>query len=138
MARPDPRTRRYPCPWCTEPRAWPDRCGMFCGDDLCADETGQRCALGDHRRCDGSHCPVAARWLLAVRRAGVLAAEPSGAIWAVVSIIGDRVTVVGTEDHLGRAKSLLRTGHLKRCGWPIGPVGKGAVYVVRASDAELF
>lgn len=124
------------CPWCSEPGAWPDRCAADL-DPFCADTIAERCVVGDHRRCWGWDCPVAATWHLSVRRAGVLAAEAAGTTWAVVSIIGDCVRVVGTTDHLGRAKSLLRTGTAKRAGIT-GPAAKGAVYVVRASDAAFF
>lgn len=82
---------------------------------------------------------MAARWHPAVSRAGVAAARAAGTTWAVVSIIGDRLAVVGTEDHLGRAKSLLRTGHAKRHGYVTGdPAAKGVVYVVRGADGGLF
>ncbi len=96
------------------------------------------CGLGDHRRCEPSACAAAARWHEPVRRAGVAAARSAGAVWAVVSTIENRVSVVGTEDHLGRAKSLLRIGALKRAGQPLGPEGQGLVYIVRGEDGGFF
>lgn len=133
----DPTVRRA-CAWCDEPSAWPDRCGIFRGDETCAEITEDKCVFGDHRRCDGPDCAVAARFHLEVRRTGARAAQAAGSLWAVVSIIGDRVSLVGTTDHLGRAKSTLRTPELKRHGLPTGPEGKGLVYVVRAYDGEFF
>jgi hypothetical protein len=56
-----------------------------------------------------------------------------------VSRVGDRVTLVGTEDHLGRAKSILRSGAIRRAGIKVGgSAGKGLVYVVRAADGAFF
>ncbi len=136
----DPRTRRYPCAWCAEDGMWPDLCSEALGrlDDRCAAMIEIQCGLGDHRRCLPSACASAARWHEPVRRAGVEAAHAAGAVWAVVSTLENRITVVGTEDHLGRAKSLLRNGALKRAGSPTGPEGKGLVYVVRGADGRFF
>lgn len=119
---------------------WPDRCRADIGEDwACSEIIGDQCeAWGDHRRCLPAQCAWAARWHEPVRRAGMEAARSAGVAWAVVSTIGDRLAVVGTEDHLGRAKSLLRTGALKRAGLPTDYTGKGLVIVVRGSDGGLF
>lgn len=119
---------------------WPDRCteAPVPRDERCVAMIEIQCGLGDHRRCEPSACAAAARWHEPVRRAGVEAAAAAGAVWAVVSTLDNRVTVVGTEDHLGRAKTLLRNGALKRAGSPTGPEGRGLVYVVRGSDGGFF
>lgn len=118
---------------------WPDGCTETAGaaDPGCAAVVVGRCMLGDHRRCAVDACVVAARWHEPVRAAGVLAAEAAGAVWAVVSTVHDRVDVVGTADNLGRARSVL-VAALVRAGLPVGPVGLGLVYVVRASDGGFL
>lgn len=121
---------------------WPDVCSEELGDAqgyACDFIIPGECSVGDHRRCDTARCDVAARWHPAVRRLGVEAALAAGAIWAVVSIAEGRATLVGTGDHLGRAKSIVRTGHAKRHGIETGdPAAKGLVYVVRGSDGGFF
>lgn len=118
---------------------WPDQCSEGDGrDGRCAAMIEKVCALGDHRRCSPSACAAAARWHEPVRRAGVDAARAAGRLWAVVSTIENRVAVVGTADHLGRAKSILRAGTLTRAGFGLGAEGMGLVYVVRATDGGFF
>lgn len=121
---------------------WPDVCSEALGKDqdhACAEIIEDKCELGDHRRCDPANCEFAAVWHEIVRAAGIEAAEAAGKIWAVVSVIEDQPTVVGTGDHLGRAKSLLRTGHAKKFGIQTGdPAAKGLVYIVRGADGGFF
>jgi len=86
-----------------------------------------------------SDCPVAARWFDEVREAGQAAAKAAGSVWGVVSIIGDRLAVVGTGHHLGRVKSLVRSGAAKRAGLdPFDPSSKGLVYVVHGETGYFL
>lgn len=117
---------------------WPDRCHEGPdADPTCAEIIASQCVdFGDHRRCIPEVCEWAAEWHSVVREAGQRAAADAGAVWAVVSTIGG-VRVIGTTDHLGRAKSLLRTPEARRHGFT-GPEAKGFVYVVRGSDGGFF
>lgn len=126
-----PRTRRYPCDFCAEPDAWPDRCSEAFGEaqgKLCDVLIPAACLQGDHRRCSSARCPVAASWHPVVQRAGVRAAREAVTLWAVVSIAGGWLRVLGTEDHMCRARRMARgDGEVTRL-----------VYLVRVSDGELF
>lgn len=136
-----PRTRRYPCPWCGSPDAWPDGCSeaVDAGEGVrcCTSMIEKQCMRGDHRRCALGACTVSARWHEPVRAAGIAAAQAAGHGWAVVSTIENNVTVVGTSDHLGRAKLLLRTV-LLNAGHQDGPEGRGLVYIVRGLDGGFL
>ncbi|MEQ3541105.1 hypothetical protein WHI96_20030 [Pseudonocardia tropica] len=104
---------------------------------MCAEIIEGKCSIdADHRRCQPETCEWAADWHEPVREAGQRAAADAGAVWAVVSTLGG-VRVVGTTDHLGRAKSLLRTPEAKRHGIT-GAAAKGVVYIVRGSDGGFF
>lgn len=129
---------RRPCAWCEEPNRWPDRCTPDL-DETCAEIIETSHLFEDHRRCQPDDCEVANRWHEHVIDAGCAAAEAAGHAYGVVSILGDRLAVVGTNDHLGRAKSLLRSGAAKKAGYsPYDPASKGLVYVVRCADGALL
>ncbi|MGQ0774573.1 MAG: hypothetical protein ACT4NY_09170 [Pseudonocardiales bacterium] len=130
-------TRRE-CAYCGAAGRWPDRCPGEPADPECVEIIAMICGFGDHRRCIPEDCDVAHRWHAQVKHAGRATAQAEGRAYAVVSIIDDRLYVVGTNDHLGRAKSLLRSGYAKRNGYPeLGPASKGVVYVVRDDGALL-
>lgn len=99
----------------------------------------KQCMHGDHRRCALNACTVAARWHEPVRAAGIAAAQAANARWSIVSTIDNNVAVkvVGTSNHLGQAKLLLRTV-LVNAGHPDGSHGKGLVYIVRGLDGRLL
>lgn len=129
---------RRPCAFCREPDRWPVRCTPDL-DPVCAEIIADSHIFEDHRRCSPDDCEVAARWHEAVIDAGTAAADAAGRAYGVVSILGDRLAVIGTADHLGRAKSLLRSGAAKRAGLsPYDPAAKGWVYVVRCADGALL
>lgn len=129
--------QRRECAWCGEPGRWPDRCAEDIGDPVCSIEIPTSCAAGDHRRCSPAACDSAQRWHSPVSAAGVRAARRAGAVYGVVSIVDGYVSVVGTADHLGHAKSRLRTP-AARAGGFTGPAVKGVVYVVRAEDGAFL
>lgn len=129
---------QWPCGWCEEPRRWPDGCPGKPEDPHCVETIEIACGLGDHRRCLPDDCELAYQWHAQVKSAGMVAAQAAGHAYGVVSIIDDWLYVVGTNDHLGRAKSLLRSGYAKTHGYPdLGPVSKGVVYVVTDGGSLL-
>lgn len=129
---------RRPCAFCREPDRWPDRCTPAL-DPVCAEIITDSHIFEDHRRCPPDDCEVAHRWHEAVIDAGCAAADAAGRAYGVVSILSDRLAVVGTADHLGRAKSILRSGEAKKAGYsPYDPAAKGLVYVVRCADGALL
>lgn len=129
---------RHRCAWCKRPDRWPDRCTPEL-DESCAEIIEDSHIFEDHRRCPPEDCDVAARWHETVIDAGCAAHKAAGHAYGVVSIIGDRLAVVGTSDHLGRAKSLLRPGAAKKAGYsPYDPASRGLVYVVRRADGALL
>lgn len=116
------------------PRAWPGRAVASPYGGIVAGQRGRAIIAGARLTI----CDVVARWFGAVVDAGVAAADAAGNRYGVVSIIGDVLAVVGTEDHLGRAKSLHRSGAVKRAGLnPFTPQAKGLVYVVDRDGALL-
>lgn len=135
----DARARRYPCAFCEQPDMWPDLCSEApdAVDSRCAETIAAFCMRGDHRRCAPSACVVAARWQKEVSDAGMAAAQAAGTVWAVVSTIHNRVDVVGTENHLGRARSILRGNAVRHSGRAPAEV-EGMVYVVCGRDGGSF
>lgn len=124
------------CAWCSRPW-WPDRCTEE-GNQLCADMITGMCGDGDHRRCRPETCEFAAEIHPGAIDLGLRALAYSGHRWAVVSVLeSDDPVIVGTGDHLGRVKSLMRSGHIKAHGFAPDSVTKGLVMIV-GSDGFLY